>query len=57
MSILDGIYKKAKLNPQKVAFPEADNSQMLQAAYETAKDGYITPILVGNSSITKRLMY
>ena len=25
MSILDGIYKKAKLNPQKVAFPEADN--------------------------------
>ncbi|HHT55974.1 MAG: phosphate acetyltransferase [Thermoanaerobacteraceae bacterium] len=55
MSILDGIYKKAKLNPQKVAFPEADNWKMLQAAYETAKDGYITPILVGNSSLLRDL--
>ncbi len=48
MSILDSLYEKAKLNPQKVAFPEATNEKMMQAAYECGKDGYIIPILVGN---------
>lgn len=47
MSVLDQIYEKAKLNPQKVAFPEALNEKMMQAAYETGKEGYIIPILVG----------
>lgn len=50
MSVLDTIYEKAKLNPQRVAFPEACNEKMLQAAYETGKAGYIYPILVGNES-------
>lgn len=49
MNILDQIYEKAKLNPQKVVFPEADNEKMMQAAYETAKEGYIIPILVGDT--------
>ncbi len=34
MSVLDNIYEKAKANPQKVAFPEAENEKMMQAAYE-----------------------
>ncbi len=54
-SILDQIYEKAKLNPQKVAFPEATNEKMMQAAYETGKDGYIIPILVGNAEEIKAL--
>ena len=41
MGVLDRIYKKAKENPQKVAFPEALNEKMMQAAYETGKEGYI----------------
>ena len=32
MSILDQLYEKAKQNPQKVAFPEATNEKMMQAA-------------------------
>ena len=46
MNILDQLYEKARLNPQKVAFPEATNEKMMQAAYETGRDGYIHPVLV-----------
>lgn len=56
MSILDQLYEKAKLDPQKVAFPEATNEKMMQAAYETGKDGYIIPVLVGDSAEIKRLI-
>lgn len=55
MSVLDKIYAKAKENPQKVAFPEAANEKMMQAAYETGKDGYIIPVLVGDAEEIKRL--
>lgn len=55
MSVLDTIYEKAKLNPQRVVFPEACNEKMLQAAYETGKEGYIYPILVGNESEIRAL--
>lgn len=48
MSVLDQIYQRAKENPRKVAFPEAMNEKMMQAAYETGKEGYIIPILVGS---------
>jgi len=48
MSILDRIFEKAKADPQKVAFPEAENEKMMQAAYEAGKEGYVVPILVGN---------
>ena len=43
MSILDQLYEKAKQNPQKVAFPEAANEKMMQAAYETGKDEGVPP--------------
>ena len=55
MSVLDGIYAKAKENLQKVAFPEATNEKMMQAAYETGKDGYIIPVLVGDAAELKKL--
>lgn len=48
MSVLEQIYLKAKENPKKIAFPEAMNEKMMQAAYETGKEGYIIPVLVGN---------
>ena len=50
MSVLDQIYLRAKENPRKVAFPEAMNEKMMQAAYETGKEGYIIPVLVGSGS-------
>ena len=55
MSVLDKIYEKAKENPQKVAFPEASNEKMKQAAYETGRDGYIIPILVGDEAELRAL--
>ena len=55
MSILDKIYEKAKLNVQKVAFPEAANEKMMQAAYETGNEGYIIPVLVGEVPELKAL--
>ena len=48
MNVLEQIYAKAKANPQKVAFPEAENEKMMAAAYQAGKDGYILPILVGD---------
>lgn len=55
MNILEQIYAKAKENPQRVAFPEATNEKMMQAAYETGKEGFIRPILVGDEEELKAL--
>ena len=55
MSILEQIYAKAKLNPQRVAFPEAANEKMMQAAYETGKEGLIRPVLVGDGAELRAL--
>ncbi len=59
MSVIDRIFEKAKANPQRVAFPEATNEKMMQAAYEAGSEGYIIPVLVGDakeirSAITER---
>ncbi len=55
MSVLDKIYEKAKKDPQKVAFPEAENEKMMQAAFETGRDGYIIPVLVGDAQKIRTL--
>ena len=55
MNVLEQIYAKAKENPQNVAFPEASYQKMMQAAYETGKEGYIIPVLVGEAEKLKEL--
>lgn len=56
IKVLSKIYEKALANPQRVAFPEALNERMLQAAFETGRAGYIHPILVGDpQAITAKL--
>lgn len=55
MNVLEKIYAKAKQDPQKVAFPEAHDEKIMQAAYECAKEGYIQSILVGDSAQLKDL--
>lgn len=47
MNVLERIYERAKAAPQRIVFPEAENEKMMQAAYETGKDGYIIPMLLG----------
>lgn len=56
MGVLDEIFAKAKANTQRVAFPEAENEKMMQAAYECGQEGYIVPVLVGDSSKIRSLI-
>ncbi len=55
MSVLDVIFSKAKENPQRVAFPEAKNEKIMQAAYECGVEGTIQPILIGDPAELKQL--
>lgn len=55
MSVLDKVYEKARLHSQRVAFPEAENERMMQAAYEAAAEGCIYPVLVGDSARLREL--
>ena len=55
MAILEELYAKAKQTPQYVAFPEAENEKMMQAAYETGREGYIYPVLIGNAESIHKL--
>lgn len=55
MSVLEKIYAKAKQDPQRVAFPEAHDAKIMQAAYECATEGYIKSILVGDAAQLKAL--
>lgn len=51
--MLPKIYDKALADPQRVAFPEAENERILQAAYESGQAGYIHPLLVGDPTAIK----
>lgn len=53
MSIMDRIYEKARLNPARVAFPEATEEKILLAAQECLEKGYIVPVLVGEPEAIK----
>lgn len=52
-NVLEQIYEKARLDPQKVVFPEAANEKIMQAAYECGKEGYIIPVLLGDVAALK----
>lgn len=47
---------KAKQNPKKVVFAEADNYKMLRAAQITREEGTAIPILLGNKEKIRQLM-
>ncbi len=47
-ALLRAISNKAKLDPKKVVFAEADNYKILKAAQIVKDDGVATPILLGN---------
>lgn len=53
--LIEKIYDEAKKNPQRLAFPEANDAKMLQAAYETAMGGYGFCVLVGNEAELRKL--
>lgn len=47
---------KAKQNPKRVVFAEADNYKILKAAQEVADEGIAIPILLGREDAIKKLM-
>ena len=47
MDIMERIYQRAKAAPQRVAFPEAAEEKILQAARTCADQGICRPVLVG----------
>lgn len=48
MDIMERVLRKARENLQRVAFPEAENDKIQQAAAQCLAEGICTPILVGN---------
>ena len=48
MNVLEQVYSIARKHPGRVIFPEGSNEKIMRAAYETATEGYIRPILLGN---------
>lgn len=54
--LMDEIFAKAKANPKRVAFPEANDPKMLEAMCEVAKNGYAEVFVVGNIEEVKNLV-
>lgn len=48
MNLMENVKAKAKSNPCKVAFPEADDKKMLDAIIQSTNEGYCFPVLVGD---------
>lgn len=53
MGMMDEILRKAKANPQVVAFPEINEEKILKAAQECAAQGICKPMLVGKGEEIK----
>jgi len=54
--LLNYIQNKAKANPKRVLFAEADNLKILKAAQKVRDEGSAIPILLGNKEKIKNLM-
>ncbi|HTD98596.1 MAG TPA: NADP-dependent malic enzyme [Mucilaginibacter sp.] len=54
--LLRNIANKAKQNPKRVVFAEADNYKILKAAQIVREEGIATPILLGNVARIKKII-
>ena len=50
------LFNRAKLNPKRVVFAEADQLNVLKAAQIVLEEGVATPILLGRRDEIERLM-
>ena len=46
--MFDRLIEILKANPRKIVFTEGPDARILEAADRLKKDGFLTPILVGN---------
>ena len=54
--LIKNITEKARRNPKKVVFAEADNYKILKAAYLAYDEGIAYPILLGNAKVIKSMI-
>ena len=52
-SVLTQVYAKAKLNPKRVVFAEAEDEVVLRAAIQFKEGGYGEPLLVGRDAAVR----
>ena len=55
MNLMENVKAKAKANPGRVAFPEANDLKMISAINEVVSEGYCTAVIVGNLEEVKKL--
>lgn len=55
MNLMENVRAKAKANPCRVAFPEANDLKMITAMDEVSKEGYCTVVVVGLNDEVKIL--
>ncbi len=55
-ALLRALSNRAKLNPQRIVFAEADNYKILKAAQIVKDEGIAVPILLGNKDRIKNLI-
>ena len=55
MNLMENVRAKAKANPGRVAFPEANDLKMISAINEVVGEGYCTAVIVGNLEEVKKL--
>ena len=48
MDFLSPLYERARQNPKRIVFAEGTEARVLEAAAELKKQGFCTPILLGN---------
>ena len=46
--MFESMIETLKANPRKIVFTEGPDARILEAASRLKKDGFLTPILVGN---------
>ena len=55
MNLMDSVKVKAKSNPMRVAFPEANDLKMLQAISISSTEGYCTVYIIGHIDEVKKI--
>ena len=55
MNLMDSVKAKAKSNPMRVAFPEANDLKMLQAISISSIEGYCTVYIIGHIDEVKKI--
>jgi len=55
MNLMENVKAKAKANPKRVAFPEANDIKMLKAMEQVSKEDYCEVVVVGNLEEVKTL--